>query len=338
VEKEQRKRISAEAAGWYARLQRADCTEADRETFETWLAADSRHALAWNRIQQMLQLTDSLPRDDARVARLDDSARIPVAAIAASGAQSRARRQRRWAVPLAASAACLLAALAWFVAARPAATPQLHYFANDTLAGKRQVLEDGSIVLLDVGARVSTAFDANARSLELLAGRALFEVAHDAKRPFSVRAGDSRTVALGTVFQVERMQAAVKITLARGSVQVSATQGEPLWQERLEPGTELTWNAEDGLAPRRTSVDIAQVTGWTSGRHNFRDTPLSAVLEELNRYDERKITLGDARLAELTVGGSFIAGDGRAIAATLEAVLPVRAEDRGGDEIVLLPR
>jgi transmembrane sensor len=285
----------------------------------------------------MLQLTDALPQDDARVARLDASARMPVTAVATS-IPSRAGRQRRWAVPLAASAACLLAALAWFVAARPAATPHLHYFANDTLAGQRQVLEDGSVVLLDVGARMSSAFDAKARSLELLTGRALFEVAHDAKRPFSVRAGDSTTVALGTVFQVERMQAAVKVTLARGSVQVSAMQGEPLWQERLEPGTELTWNAEDGLAPRRTRVDIAQVTGWTSGRHNFRDAPLSAVLEELNRYDERKITLGDARLAELTVGGSFIAGDGRAIAATLEAVLPVRAEDRGGEEIVLLPR
>lgn len=337
MEKEQRKRISAEAAAWYARLQHPDCTGTDRQQFEVWLGVDPRHVHAWNRIQQMLQLTDSLPQDDPRVACLDAGALLPVAAVASS-APSRAGRQRRWALPLAASAACLLAALAWFVAARPAATPELQYFANDTLAGRRYVLEDGSVVLLDVGAHMSAAFDTKARSLELLAGRALFEVAHDARRPFSVRAGDSTTVALGTVFQVERTQATVKVTLARGSVQVSATQGEPRWHERLTPGTELTWNAEDGRAPRRASVDISQVTGWTSGRHNFRDTPLREVLEELNRYDERKITLGDARLAELTVGGSFIAGDGSAIAATLEAVLPVRAEDRGGDEIVLLPR
>jgi transmembrane sensor len=321
--------IGSAAGSWYARLHAADCTEEDRRAFETWRNADPLHERAWGRVQRLMLLV-SLPRHPQADAAVPGS----IAAVE----RLRRAREPRWALALAACAACLIGVLAWFIAAQPQPVPAPQFLANTTLAQRRELLADGSTLHLDVGAQVRISFDADARSIDLLAGRVMFDVAHNAARPFSVKAGNSTTVALGTAFQVERRGTRVRVTLARGAVRVSDAASAPRWQVDLAPDTEVQWEDGQDLAPSRRSVNAGLATAWTSGRHNFRDTPLTEVLDELNRYATRKVRLGDAQLAEMTVGGSFIAGDGDAIAATLEAVLPVRAEDGGGDEIVLLPR
>ncbi len=65
-------------------------------------------------------------------------------------------------------------------------------------------LADGSVVHLDVDSEINVSFSSGHRDITLVNGRALFEVAHDASRPFVVSAGQSHTTALGTHFQVQR--------------------------------------------------------------------------------------------------------------------------------------
>ena len=77
------------------------------------------------------------------------------------------------------------------------------------------------------------------------------------------------------------------------------------------------------------------MTSWRQGRHLFRATPLAEAVEEVNRYASRKVRLGDPALAELQVGGNFIAGDSEQIVAAFAAVLPVRIVQGGNNEIIL---
>ena len=58
---------------------------------------------------------------------------------------------------------------------------------------------------------------------------------------------------------------------------------------------------------------------------------------EKDKHPKTKIRLGDASLAGLPVGGSFIAGDSQLVVEALTAVLPFRAAD-SGDEIILFRR
>lgn len=307
--------IAAEAARWYARLQAPDCTDADRAAFEAWIASDPRHAQAF----------------DLALRVADLAGRRPLRRRTAGVAQA-----RRWPAALAASLVLAVAAAAWFGASRTSpggGAPVV--LANAGRALQRHELADGTTVHLDIGARAVVAFEDDARRVDLTSGRALFDVARDPARPFSVHAGGTVTVALGTTFQVD-VASAVQVVLAEGAVRVTGG-GDSPWSVDLEPGTALQWDAARDEAPRRMTLDVAAATAWTAGRHNFRDAPLRQVLEELNRYGERRLVLGDPRLADLAVGGSFVAGDARLTAATLEAVLPIRAEERG-DEIVLIPR
>jgi transmembrane sensor len=172
------------------------------------------------------------------------------------------------------------------------------------------------------------------RQITLESGRAMFDVAHDRNRPFSVAAATSRTTALGTRFQVQLQDESVVVTLAQGSVAVDNEGSTQVWQEQLHPGEQLEIDVASADRAKH-AVDPSVVMSWTRGRLLFRGTRLEDAIEEVNRYSAKKVRLGDR---DLRVGGSFIAGDSEPVVAALAAVLPLRVVDGGDKEIILFRR
>jgi transmembrane sensor len=197
-------------------------------------------------------------------------------------------------------------------------------------------LEDGTVVHVDVGSEIEVRFTASQREVTLQRGRAVFDVAHDAERPFAVLAGGGRVTAIGTRFQVERNSAEVVVTLAEGIVTVSGEPSGARRTERMVPGDELSLDAVGNHWVRRT-VDPRVATSWSSGRLLFRETRLADALQEVNRYATTKVRLADASLADLPVSGNFVAGDSASAVAAFAAVLPLTIIN-DGDELRLYRR
>lgn len=311
-----------QAEQWQARLMAPDCTDREREAFERWLAQPA-HAQAYAATERLLSGVDRLAAEDARMAVLMQRARRP------SGTPRRPR-------VLAALAAAVLGATVlglWLGTdlLRPAPAP-VEYAAAE--AGRTVRLEDGSIVQLDVASRFSARYDRKRRSLVLLDGRAVFQVAHDAGRPLTVKAGDGSVTALGTRFQVWRDGARTVVTLLEGSVAVarqarSGAAGDAQLQSdgqlaQLQPGEQLSWT-ENASGWTRHVVDADAVSAWSRGRLVFRGAPLADVVKEVNRYATRPLELDGAGLGELPVHGNFVIGEAERTAAALEAALPLRA-------------
>jgi transmembrane sensor len=278
-------RIEAEAAAWLARLH-ADQHETTLAALNDWLAEDAAHALAFERANEVWAI---LPR---AVRRGEDHTRLqPIS------------HRRPWLRPGLAMAASLvlgLGVLWWSLGS-----------AGDyvTRPGEQQVatLNDGSRIALNTDTRVDVRFDADRRHITLDRGEAMFEVAHDAERPFVVIAGDTRVQALGTVFMVRRTPEAVIVTLIKGEVAVTReTSGAGEGSESpmlLQPGERLT---EPQAGPARiepTSVEAA--TAWRRGQTIFEETPLGAAVTELNRYGGPQVVIDDPRVAALPISGVF---------------------------------
>lgn len=324
-------RTLQEAARWQARLHAENCSESDRLAFREWQQSQSDRTRAADLAQSVLGGVDQLARQ-ARLQALADEA-------FAEHAHAVSRRPRTWAWPAAIAASTVLAVFAFKFTTDT--LPAMQAIAYESAASERRdvVLSDGSSIEMDAGTRLNVRMTVDERVVELLAGRAFFVVAHDAARPFSVDAAGSRTTALGTKFQVQRQEKQVVVTLAEGSVAVtpdvaSGTAAADSWRERLMPGEQLTIDQLTAGRDKRI-VDPAIVTSWTQGRHMFRATPLAEAVEEVNRYAAKKVRLGDPALAELRVGGNFIAGDSEQIVAAFAAVLPVRIVQGGNNEIIL---
>lgn len=179
-------------------------------------------------------------------------------------------------------------------------------------------LADGTRVTLMDGAEIETRFSAGERRVILRGGRARFEVAHDAARPFLVEAGDSLTRALGTIFEIDLRNDVPRIALVEGSVEVRRRDGgETL---RLRPGerAEVRSTGPKPVADEPAAAPTASL--WAE------DLPLGAIIERANRESGVNIRLADPGLASLKVTGRFDMTKAVPLARKLAAALQLEVE------------
>lgn len=321
-----------QAAAWYARLQAPDCTPREHADFGRWLAESEEHSRAYAAVDEQVRAFDLQARHDPALramaeAALESGPSRGVVGVVLSGLQ-------RHLMPLAA-AACVVAGLVLAPAFRELTAEAPAPVAYRVPAGEqlRVTLNDGSVTNLDSDSVMTVQMSTQARAITLVDGRALFDVAHDTSRPFSVSAGAMRVIAVGTRFQVQRDAAEVLVTLEEGAVDVVRDAESGTVSERLRPGEQLRFDQASG-AWSKADVQTDVTTSWAQGRHIFRDTPLDAALAEVNRYAQPKVRLDDPALAELTISGNFVIGDSALILSAFEAALPVRVVARG-DELVV---
>jgi transmembrane sensor len=358
--------VAEEAGYWDARLRSPDCTGADRARFAEWRDASPEHREAFERLQTIFAgLRRNIARAEVRALRDE----------ALGAEKSPSARRRAFAAAAAGVAALAVAATLWTnfpdhlqrqpwsesLALAESWLGLQRSEIYETGIGQRSIstLQDGSSVELDAGTRVRVVMSKRARDVELLYGQALFHVAHDAARPFVVRAADREITALGTQFDVRLDGTSVRVTLIEGKVKVSSEPSQSA--AYLVPGQQLIARLPgahekvvgsavtggraggldvstlDGDAQVRT-VDIGKVTGWRDGRIFLEDLSLADAVAEMNRHSPVQISIADPQIASLRVNGMFRAGEPRAFVDALEQYFPIAAQDYGDTQIVLSQR
>jgi ferric-dicitrate binding protein FerR (iron transport regulator) len=189
---------------------------------------------------------------------------------------------------------------------------------NTGAVDEKVILPDRSLVLLASGSsiRYLEHFDARARNIQL-EGRALFEVAKDSARPFTVTARGYATTALGTRFIVDATTSHVSIRLLKGKIVVNATaEGDVAMRNvYLTPGQELRINTStrhfDRVvlerkpgAGRATGAEDHVVTPLT-----FERTNLATVFQRLSDHYKATILYDKAEVQGLSFTGAFEPSD-----------------------------
>lgn len=357
--------IAAEAGRWDARLRAPDCSEDDRARFAEWRDADPERRLAFERAQEIVTIfRDNRARADIRALR-----------DAALFASRRHRRGRRlWAALAAGVAAVAVAAIVWtalpehawhaslqqLIASIDTLLARSHLAIHATDVGERATvtLADGSIVELNSKTRIEVAFSRHTRSVELIEGQALFQVARNSRRPFVVRAADRAVTAVGTAFDVRLDATSVRVTLLDGKVTIqdAASKAEssapPRRETQLVPGQQFVARlagadaSDDGGASPASNVvtgsgtvrtiDVTKVTAWRDGRIFLEDLTLAEALTEMNKHSRIQIRIGDPALAQVRVNGMFRAGRQQAFVTALEQYFPITARRENDATIVLV--
>ncbi|MBP7703737.1 MAG: FecR family protein [Caulobacter sp.] len=314
-----------EAAAWFARLNQPTVTHADLADFRAWRAT-AANANAYSQVEALWGQAMALANDpDIR------------------GATARIGRRsspwlwfsRAWALLFRRPVLGLGLAVAVGMVATVGvqATMGTRY---ETAVGEQRVLRlaDGSRLHLDTDSEVRVRLSRRARDIELVRGQAMFEVAHDASRPFTVAADGTTVRALGTQFDVRRLASGAKVTLIEGRVEVrNGTAGAPrVWA--LRPGEQVT-TGKVAVLPRQ--VDVSAATSWTKGQLVFRDVPLSVAIAEFNRYSAQPIELKSETLGAERVSGVFDSNDTDAFLAAVTNMHPLRQDERAGGGVILRP-
>ena len=145
-------------------------------------------------------------------------------------------------------------------------------------------LADGTHVWLNSGSRIEypAVFGRGSRRVKV-SGEAMFDVTHDARRPFVVETYASTVEVLGTKFNVEADEAADRFsaTLLRGRVKVSA-QGQEVY---LNP--DQTVDLIDGNLVVTRTEDPAGVL-WTEGILSMKGVSFEELMCKFEKlYDVR---------------------------------------------------
>jgi len=306
----------AEAADWFARLNKLDVPYADMQAWKAWMANEGNKR-AYDEVDAFWRHSETVKNEPDIKAAIAD-------ALARTAAPRRSPAARRGGLGLA-FAFVLLAAVAggyWLLGPKVYATG---------VGEQRTVkLADGSTVVLDTDSKVDVRLTRGRRDIRLARGQALFDVAHDAARPFVVSAGATSVTALGTRFDVRRDAQGATVTLVRGSVEVrDHGAGKPPQVWRLTPGQRVATHAPTP-APSRTDVDAA--TSWASGRLIFHAVPLRAAVAEFNRYERQKIEVVDGPVGDELITGVFAVGDTNTFVGSIADVhdLTVIRSDKDG--------
>lgn len=297
--------VYEEAALWWTR-RHAPGAEV-RAAFAHWLAADPRHAEAydavergWDAFGEVLPEADLVEADDA----------IAPPSVLAARRLARPVSRRWFGAGLAGAAAAAVAGIyVW-----QKGQGETYEFTTGIGERRRETLADGSSVDLDANSHLRVRYDGWARKLELVRGRVLFDVAKDASRPFVVAAATETVTALGTLFWVEVRNAETTVSLIRGRVRAETT-GDSL---ELAPGDLVTFGGGQRLHVAH-GVDAARTQAWRTGRLVFDNEPLARVAERMNDYGTDRIVIGDGKAGNIRISGSFLAGQTEAFIEALES-------------------
>ena len=332
--------VEAIAAAWLARRDRGFTADDDAK-FALWRCSDPRHAAAVKRLEAAWGSLDAL-RDFQPPSRAH-----PDPDLLASRRKFHAPLRRSLSAAALVVVAASLAVAVWVwrtpIDAAPSARQAILHPGPERL-----ILDDGSIVELNAGAKTEVSFTSAARRVFLLSGEALFTVAKNPEWPFIVHAGDVAVRAIGTAFSVARGDADVSLLVTEGNVELEQLPGKTdapgagAQFPQIHAGQRAVYVAADKASGRKAWVEVSEITpaeveqalAWQRMRLEFVELPLANVVAEFNRYNRQRLVVADRDTGAVLIGGNFRADNVEGFVRLLESGFSITASRRG-DVIVL---
>lgn len=321
----------AEAAVWIARLHGPDRSRYLERECLAWQAESEENRLAFERCTDLWM--DVAGVDRVAVERAVAANRHARSVIEQEASEpSAVQRFRGWKCPspwllaLSGSAIAVLVSVLMH-------QPWRNIETLETRLGEQRlvVLADGTRISLNTSTRVQVELDQARRSVSVLRGEALFEVAKDASRPFVVSAAGTEVTAMGTSFLVRVAPSnsgapeTLDVMLVEGQVIVQSQNSKPRKAIAqpivMVPGDRLRVRSDDeyGRLPLRASTlqtdrpSMEQMLAWRRGEAIFDGVSLQEALAEMNRYSAVPIRTSPA-IAGLRISGSYKTGDSEGFA------------------------
>lgn len=282
-----------EAAAWAVRT--GDPAFDDWDGLTAWLERDPAHARAYDAVIAAVgEAAEALPPTMPQAGNDDEPVRPA---------------RRRWIGGVLSVVLVAVAGLgAWELRGGS--------YAIETAPGEVQVvaLDGGGEIAVAGGSRI-VLDRGNPRMASLEQGQALFTIAHDPAAPFTLKVGEDTLVDIGTVFDVTRTSAGLRVAVSEGAVVLNPAAENA----QVSPGQVLSLDTATGEYEIET-VALDQVGEWREGRLTFQDASLEEVAAELSRATGTAF-VASPRAAEQRVSGSIVLDGVRRDPRTVGALL-----------------
>jgi transmembrane sensor len=276
-----------QASLWLQRLHKPGQEARVVEAWLDWCQQDPRNQQAFDELAAVWELSAGLGEQVHPAAELSAPPRRQLLAASLAGLVLAAGGGSAW----------------WLT--RPAPEQELTPGISSPIGvNTSHTLEDGSLLELGGGTRVTVSIGPRQRRVQLHEGELFVAVREESGRPFSVDTGTLKVIATGTAFNVLRTDERTTVTVAEGSVDADfAGEDAAAPMQQLQSGQQLIYLHATHRVEVRQSDPLA-ATAWRSGTLHFQDQPLSEVIATVNRYAARRIMIDDPQLGALSFTGT----------------------------------
>lgn len=359
-------RASDQAKNWLMKVKSGSMTARDRKNHRTWLATDPVNQAEFDLMNAVWDCSDVFKDHPLAIEDLkENQGKRP------AGLMIRWRDSLTTGIPAIRPVAVAAIAVIVVLGILLSRTDKTASATYQTIIGQQKtvLLSDGSTIDLDTNTIISTRFSGGSRAIELKRGHAFFSVSHDAARPFIVSAGQTVIRALGTEFDVHKINGSrITIAVLQGRVQVDSHPvfWKPVKKSPAQTGKTKPDKKEAALARRSAngalvaqailgkgeeifvdvrkmtheirSADVDRINAWRKGRLYFKMKPLSRVIDELNRYLDQEILIVDETLKDIPITMNFDIRARRHFIRTLVSAVPGIEQTTGHGKILLARR
>ena len=350
--------VLEQAAEYYLALQDESMTGAELQAWQKWFLRSKEHQRSFKKLEALWGALDSLNIDDfeVRPMPLKGAGETHVSSgsiigLVAGGEQQVTATANRgwlnasWASSIAAGLAVVV--MTGYMYLTPSDVSNLAPISvyQSSLGQQRVVtLTDGSILELGPNSEVDVQYSSALRSLTLVRGQAIFTVSKNPNRPFVVNAGNGSVTALGTVFNVRKMDGDVHVRVLEGTVAVrpivAQTHIDTASTNVVAPVALLTTGLQtqfshEGFLSVVEKADVHEGLGWRVGILKMVNRELSDVVGELNRYMENEISIGDNAVGRFRFTGTVYPDQVDEWLEGLQRAYPLKVV-RVGSSIVLM--
>lgn len=224
------------------------------------------------------------------------------------------RRANRYRIWLAAATVALLVAMSGWLYMMSDSDPSFIVTSNNTGIVQNVSLPDGTVIKLNNCSRLiyPEHFSGDLREV-FLEGEAYFDVTHDKKHPFIVRAGELRIRVLGTKFTVNASSQVPQITatLIEGSIEAVTGKKSIL----MKPNQKLKYDVNSGRVSLTELANANKEIKWTQNVWILSDTPLLDICQRLEQQFNVKFIIMNDELINKSFTGEFYTNE------SLESIL-----------------
>ncbi len=313
--------IIGQAEQWHTLFAEGEFSFQQREAFTLWYDESPAHQKAYAQVafaqEQGFDFTN-ITKPEQKTADI-----VHLTSTGKDEKPQRSKAYRPWTYGALAAAAVLVATII---------SPILRPASYMTTTGATQLiaLSDSTEVLL--GAKSSLRVHAplfGDKTVYLDEGEALFTISKNSHNPFKVIAAGTEVQVLGTRFNINKANDALRISLLEGKVKVVQS------GHSVELAPAETVSIQGGIMQAVEKRDVKNMAAWTDGQLTYKQTPLHQVLSDLQRYTDKHLALQGADIAHLPVTATFSTEQVETVIENLPFILPVKVSKPEPDTYIL---
>lgn len=310
--------IEADAAAWVRRRYLWDWSHQDQAELDAWLGELFEHQVAYIRLEAAWNRAERLVALQPHSRRIFGWPHRPLAGVLLKIAAT------------VAVVSVLGIATAFYIS-----TPRSTTYATTVGGHETLALNDGSRIELNTDTVVRVSNRSDVRQIWLDKGEAYFDVIHDARRPFTVFAGDGRIVDIGTKFVARRELGHLRVAVVQGAARVDDLGGQTQQSFAiLTSGDVAIATATSVSVTRKSTSELAAGLSWRRGVLVFNNTPLDEVASEFNRYNRTKLIIADPATGMIQIGGTFAIDNVEGFTRIAQRLLKLHVQERDGEILI----